>query len=139
MNFKINNRGWEIIELSQREIKDIQNKRRANEDENINSVDTRYHGITYVDVQKIYLDKDLPEDKKKATLIHELVHCYISNYITHSHKQYCEEDVADIVANSFEIITEIVNNYIKEKEEVIIQVMGGIEMQLDADTIALRG
>ena len=45
------------------------------------------------------------------TLIHELTHCYIDNYITHCKKQYSEEDVADIVANSYDIIHEIVNKY----------------------------
>lgn len=53
----------------------------------------------------------MPADRKKATLIHELTHCYIDNYITHCDKQYTEEDVADIVANSYEIIHEIVEQY----------------------------
>ena len=116
MEFKINNREWTILEVSQSEIKNMQNTRRANEDENIKSIDTRYYGITYCDIQKIYLDEDLPQQRKKSTLIHELVHCYIDNYITHCNKQYDEEDVADIVSNSYDIIHKIVDKYFKEKK-----------------------
>ena len=117
MNFKMNNRNWVIRETSQGDIKNMQNMRRANEEENLKSIDTRYYGITYTDIQKIYLDEDLPEDRKKATLIHELAHCYIDSFITHCDKSYTEEDVADIVSNSYEIIHEIVDKYFKEKEK----------------------
>lgn len=111
MKFKINNREWKITETSQESIKNMQNIRKANEEENLKSIDTRYYGITYCDIQKIYIDEDLPTDRKKSTLIHELTHCYIDNYITHCEKQYSEEDVADIVANSYDIIHEIVEQY----------------------------
>lgn len=114
--FKINNKSWTIEEKSQSEIKKMQNERRANEEENVKSLDTRYYGITYCDIQKIYIDKDLPTDRKKSTLIHELSHCYIDNYITHCDKQYVEEDVADIVSNSYDIIAEIINKYFNTKE-----------------------
>ena len=116
MKFKINNREWTITETSQRDIKNMQNIRKANEEENLKSTDLRYYGITYTDIQKIYIDKDLPKDIKKATLIHELTHCYIFNYITHLDKKYSEEDVADIVSNSYDIIHEIVDKYFKIKE-----------------------
>ena len=49
-------------------------------------------------------------------LIHELAHCYIDNYITHCDKQYTEEDVADIVSNSYDIIHEIVEQYFEAEE-----------------------
>lgn len=117
MKFKINNREWKIIETSQEAIKNKQNIRRANEEENIKSIDSRYYGITYCDEQKIYIDEDLPKDRKKATLIHELAHCYIDNYITHCDKQYTEEDVADIVSNSHDIIRNIADKYFEVKNE----------------------
>lgn len=116
-NFKMNNRNWTIEEKSQQEIKTFNNERRANENENIKSVIPRYYGVTYVDVQKIYLDKDLPIDRKRQVLIHELTHCYISEYITHSEKQYDEEDVADINSNAFEIIQDVLDKYFDMKEE----------------------
>lgn len=111
MKFKINGMNWEIIEKSQAEIKAKMNKRRANEEENINTVDTRYYGITFHDELKIVLDKDLPKDRKKKVLIHELAHCYIGCYVTHQEKNYDEKMVADIICNSHEIINEIVNKY----------------------------
>lgn len=114
MKFKINGMNWKIIEKSQAEIKIMMNKRRANEDENINSIDTRYYGLTFHDDLEIVLDKDLPKDRKKNVLIHELAHCYIGSYITHEDKTYDSEMVADIVGNSHEIINEIVNNYFKK-------------------------
>lgn len=49
MKFKMNNLDWEIKEISQKEIKTIQNSRKVNDDENIDSLDTRYYGITYCD------------------------------------------------------------------------------------------
>ena len=112
-NFKMNNRNWTIEEKSQEEIKKYQNERKANEEENVKSISTRYYGITYIDIQKIYIDKDLLPDRKKQILIHELTHCYISEYITHSENNYSEEDIADINSNSFEIIEKIVNSYFK--------------------------
>ena len=116
MKFKINNRTWSIEEKSQSEIKSMQNQRKANEEENLKSIDMRYYGITYCDTLKIYIDEDLPADRKKSTLIHELTHCYIDNYITHCEKQYSEEDVADIVANSYDIIHEIVGQYKEQRK-----------------------
>lgn len=117
MKFKINNRTWSIDEKSQSEIKSIQNQRKANEEENIKSLSTRYYGITYCDIMQIYIDKDLPVERKKSTLIHELTHCYIDSYITHSEQEYSEEDVADIVSNSYDIIHEIVEMYFEVKDE----------------------
>ena len=117
MKFKMNNREWIIRETSQSDIKSMQNKRRANEEENLKSITPRYYGVTYCDMQEIYIDKDLPVDRKRATLIHELTHCYIDNYITHDDKQYSEEDVADIVSNSYDIIHEIVDKYFKDKSK----------------------
>lgn len=111
MKFKMNNRTWSIEEKSQSEIKSMQNQRKANEEENIKSLSTRYYGITYCDIMQIYIDKDLLEERKKSTLIHELTHCYIDSYITHSEQEYSEEDVADIVSNSYDIIHEIVDKY----------------------------
>lgn len=96
----------------------MDNRRKiANEEENIKSIIPRYYGITYCDTLKIYIDEDLPEARKKSTLIHELTHCYIDSYITHSEQEYSEEDVADIVSNSYDIIHEIVDEYFKGNKD----------------------
>lgn len=114
MKFNINNVEWEIKEATQKEIKTIQNTRRANEEENIKDINNRYYGITYNDDCIIYLDKDIKQDRKRKTLLHELTHCYIASYITHQEKEYDEEMLADIVSNSYDVITEILNKYFEK-------------------------
>lgn len=75
MKFEMNNRTWEIKELSQEEI--------------------RKHIVDYK---------------------HELAHCYIGSFITNQDdKSYSEEDVVDIVSNSYFVILEIVIEYLMEK------------------------
>lgn len=109
--FKINNKNWEIKEISQNEMREEIKKRNDRFDEF-----GKYYGITYPDTQTIYLDKDLCIDRKRTTLLHELGHCYINTYITHLDQNYNEEDVVDIVANSHDILREIVDKYFgKEK------------------------
>ena len=117
MYFEINNMTWEIIEKTQAEIKEEINKKEANEDENPKNIARRFFGITYSDDLIIYLDKDLPKERKRRTLLHELTHCYIVSFITHQEKNYDEEMVADIVCNSFDIISKVVERYFKEEEQ----------------------
>lgn len=102
---------YNICEVSQRELKEIHNKRKANNEENLDSINDRYFGSTFTDDCVIYIDKDLPKERKKKTLIHELTHCYINEYITHQEKSYDEEMVADIVANSYKTINSIIEKY----------------------------
>lgn len=110
--FKMNDRTWEIKEISQEEIRQhiIDYKFDGK------PVETgRYYGQTYFDEQTIYIDKDLNKEQKKFTLMHELGHCYIGTFITHQDKQYNEEEVANIVSNSHYIIHKIVEDYFEEK------------------------
>ena len=74
MKFKINNRTWKILELSQEEIKK-EFKRHLDGEPGENG---KYFGITYADEQTILLDKDLHIETKKHTLKHELAHCYMN-------------------------------------------------------------
>lgn len=112
MKFKINNKNWQIKELSQEEMKEELKKHCEMPTEQ-----GKYFGLTYFDVQIIFLDKDLCLDRKKSTLLHELGHCYIGTYITHTEKQYNEEDVVDILSNSHDIIRNIVDKYFEVKNE----------------------
>ena len=107
--FKINNKNWEIKEIAQEEMREELKKHNDKVDEF-----GKYYGLTYADIQTIFIDKDLCADRKRTTLIHELAHCYILTYITHLDKNYSEEDVADIIANSHYIINEIVDKYFNE-------------------------
>lgn len=110
MKFKMNNRQWKIIELSQDEIREHIVKYKYNGQP---TEIGRYYGQTYCDEQKIYLDKDLHIEQKKITLMHELMHCYINCYITHQEQQYSEEDICNISANAHYIIHKIVEDYFK--------------------------
>ena len=108
---KINVNGVEFIikEVSQKEYREyrkLENEMTCCQDKEEN--DGIYFGATHFYKDIIFLDKELPIDRKKKTLIHELAHCYIGNYITHENKNYDEEMVADICANSYDFINDIV-------------------------------
>jgi Zn-dependent peptidase ImmA (M78 family) len=115
--FDINGCSWYIEELSQEEIKEEMEKRYKRGIEGEPSRDGRYFGTTYHDSEVIFLDKELPEDRKRKTLLHELTHCYIGSYITHMEKNYCEEDICDIVANSHDMIHKILEDYFNVDDE----------------------
>lgn len=110
--FHINGCRWYIKEVEQEIIKKEIEERHKREMEIEPDKCGRYLGMTWHDTQEIYLDKELPDDKKRKVLIHELTHCYIGCYMTHmTDKNYCEEDVCDIVSNSYDIIKNIVDGY----------------------------
>ncbi len=113
MRFKINNKSWIIKEIPQEEMRQELKKHNDSYTEY-----GKYYGLTYFDIQTIFIDKDLCSDMKRSTLIHELGHCYIGTYITHKERQYDEEDVVDIVSNSHDIIRKIVDKYFEEKKNV---------------------
>lgn len=111
MKFKISNLDWEIKELSQEEIRETIKQRAERNIEEAPSTG-RYFGTTYLDDQVILVDKDLPIDRKRRTLMHELSHAYIGCYITHlAETRYDEELVCDIVSNSHDMIHDIVEKY----------------------------
>lgn len=116
MKVKINNLNWEIKEGTQEEIKTIMKEKADKGIDDDPSESGRYFGSTFLDDQIIILDKDLPQDRKRRTLLHELTHAYIGCYITHlADTKYGEELVCDIVSNSYDIITEILNKYFKDE------------------------
>lgn len=102
MKFKINNRTYEIKEVSQKELQ-----------EEAGSLDGEYFGLTIPKRQEIWLWKELLMEQKKITLYHELFHCYTLNYLTFNDLELKEDDYADISANSHDIIHEIVQEYFK--------------------------
>ena len=106
MNFTMNNRNWKIEEISQEELR---NKLLEHKYE-VDSRQYKYFGLTFNETQTIYLDKDLNKQAKKATLLHELMHCYIICYLF-SLNNLNEEAICDISANSHDIIHAIVSQY----------------------------
>lgn len=114
MKFKMNDRNWEIVELSQEDMqqhfKDYKWDGEPQKD--------KYFGLTYFDEQKIYIDKDLHVEQKVQTLLHELMHCYIGSYLSCSQEQtFNEELLCDISANSHIMITNIICEYFNNNEK----------------------
>ena len=146
MKFEMNNRTWEIKELSQEAIR----KHIVDYKYDGQPQEGRYYGQTYFSEQTIYLDKDLHPEQKIQTLIHELVHCYIGSFITiQGNTSYTEEDVADIISNSHSIIHGIVDKYllknkleqqVEKQQKAIEKSKKYIEtfIPIDKDTILMR-
>ena len=112
MEFKMNGVEFKIIEMSQNEYKDLRLKEDKSDGVELSKVQEGvYLGATHHKTCKIYIDINMPEDRKRRTLLHELMHCYIYEYIGHSEMQFSDEDIADICANSHDIIHEIVESY----------------------------
>lgn len=108
MKFKINNRDWEIKEITSAELL----KRYKEYD----SQAFYCFGMTKYDLQTIFLNEEMNYQVKKQTLYHELMHCYIWSYSS-SHSEYSEEEICDLSANSHDMIHEIVERYF-EKDKI---------------------
>lgn len=108
MKFKMNNREWIIKEVEQKEfwIDD-------NDLENMNNKE-HYFGRTHFHTQEIWLYKNMPNDLKKKTLYHELLHCYRGSYVCFADLSNCDEDFwCDLSANAHDIIHKVVEDYFK--------------------------
>ena len=101
MNFKMNNVVYTIKEVSKKDFWDYQ----------VDEQDGYYYGQSHFQTQEIWIDKDLPIEKKKKTLYHELTHVYIREYLT---SRDINPNECDIAANSHDIIHKIVKSYFKE-------------------------
>ena len=104
MKFKMNDRDWEIIEVDQKKMRELE---KDNDEKNT------YYGLTVYDMQIIYIWEDLHPQQKRQTLIHELFHCYIGCYYSFQETVYTEELVCNLVGNSHDIIHKIVEDYFK--------------------------
>lgn len=102
MKFKMNSNVWKIKEISNEDM----NKLTGGKE------DCFTHGTTEYDSMTIYLNKKVLN--KRATLYHELCHCYLYEY---GHNQWNRkfeyEDVCEIVSTSHNIIHDIVEKYFK--------------------------
>lgn len=107
MKFKMNNCFYEIKEVSQEEL-----QREIADEE-----DGYYYGQTRFQKQIILMDKDLSIERKRKTLIHELTHIYIREYLTTRDISPDEEVLCDIHANCHDIIHKIVEDYFNRKED----------------------
>ena len=104
MKFKMNNSEYEILEVSQKDLMVYKEQ-----DEGY------YYGQTHFMEHQVWIDQDLPLERKKRTLYHELTHVYIREYLTTRDIEPDEEVLCDICANSHDIIHEIVEEYFSPK------------------------
>lgn len=104
----MNNHEWEIVEESNEIVK-------SKYEEVMKEETIEVFGLTNFCEQKIYLNKNMHLDLKKHTLMHELLHCYISEYCSIEQNNYTEEIMCDISANSHDIIHEIVEKYFNKE------------------------
>ena len=107
MKFKINNEEWEIKEVTQEEMWEETGKQRE---------DGYFFGKSLYYKQEIWLDKEIPECKKRKTLIHELTHVYMNSCITHEELNFTEETACDLCANSHDFIHEVIEKYFDLKK-----------------------
>jgi Zn-dependent peptidase ImmA (M78 family) len=104
MIFEMNGVPYTIIEVEQKEFNQIEEG------------DGYYFGQSRFFSQEIYLEKSLSIEKKRKTLYHELMHCYIREYLTtRDTDNFSEEMLCDISANAHDIIHEIVEEYFKNE------------------------
>ena len=102
MKFEMNNRNWEIKEVSQEKLREFENDKKG---------ELTYFGLTVYDKQTIYIWEELHPQQKRQTIIHELFHCYVGCYYSFQETVYTEELVCNLVGNSHDIIHEIVERY----------------------------
>ena len=108
MKFKMNERNWEIKEVSKQFL-----------DEKYATVeDGEMFGITDYQEQIIYLWEELHKEQKRQTLIHELVHCYIGCYMSFEDMEWHQDVICNMVANSHDIIHRIVEDYVCPKIKI---------------------
>lgn len=104
MKFCMNGVWYTIKEVSQEELKE------ETEDEE----DGYYYGQTRFQKQLVLIDKDLSLERKRKTLIHELTHVYIREYLTTRDIDPNEEVLCDIHANCHDMVHFIVKNYFRK-------------------------
>lgn len=105
MTFQMNGSLYKICEVSQEELQQVI----------VSEEDGYYYGQTRFREQTIYIDKDLKYERARKTLIHELTHVYIREYIATRDIELDEELLCDINANSHDIINKIIDEYFKNK------------------------
>jgi hypothetical protein len=106
----MNRETWEIKEIPQEQF---------TEHGDCTKDDGFFFGQSHFTLQEIWIDESLSEEKKKKTLYHELMHCYIKCFIASGDMKFDEESLCDISANSHDYIHEIVEDYFNKKKSRI--------------------
>lgn len=107
MEFVMNDRNYTIFEKTKEEMFGVMKEPNKEDGK-------EYLGLHMPAKNEIWLLKDLKEQQKRKTLMHELMHSYIWCYMTYM-EQLNEEDVCNISSNAHDIIEKITNDYFKNK------------------------
>ena len=112
MKFKCFNMIYEILEVSEKKLKEeyVKDHPRENKD------DIYVFGHTNYTKHIIKISKDLNEEEKIKTLKHELCHCWMWNTANSGQTEYNEEHICEIVACSNDFINEVIEQYLKIKK-----------------------
>ena len=102
MNIDINGQSWSIIEVDEK-------------DDRLKVDDKECWGTCKYDCQHIYLCKQAMLGKKKQTLIHELSHAFVYEYLLKIQESYDNEDLCEFVAKYGERIVLSANKYFEVK------------------------
>lgn len=102
MKFTINHEDWKIKEVPQSEFWEYDKKEPDG---------GHYRGVTHYRDNEVWIDEILSEKIKRKVLYHELMHVYIGTHISLYDFNLTEELLCDIVANSHDIIHDIVERY----------------------------
>lgn len=100
--FNVLSSSWEIIEI-------------PGNDSLLMLDGERCQGITYFDSHKIYIDKDMMPDKKRNTLLHELVHAVLFSTQVEVKKKYTEENLCDFIGMYGDLIHNTADLYFKQQ------------------------
>lgn len=107
--FEMNNRSWVIKEVDQITIKEIIRDYDGKVDD-----EGQYFGTTLTKYQEIFIDKSLCEQQMRQTLMHELMHVYITCYLFDL-STVSDEVLCNISACSHDLIHSIVEEYFKAR------------------------
>ena len=128
--FTMNGTHYTILEVPQDKMWEHKKEQRQE--------DGYFFGQTHFDTQEIWLSQEMTQEKKRRTLMHEVMHCYIKEYFTTQDiENYNEEVLCDLTANSHDIIEGIVANYFTDKEVRIIDLTKENIIGIDADGSAI--
>lgn len=107
MNITINNNNWVILEKDAKTM--LEEYKKDHEDAIF------CFGLTFYAKHEIWLNKEMCNDEKIATLRHELMHAYLWSIGCCGYTRFDEEDVCNMSAKSAYLINDIVKKYFKEK------------------------
>lgn len=102
MNLEINGNEWKIVEVNEK-------------DEKLKINDKECWGTCMYEEQTIYICQEMRLSKKKQTLMHELSHAFLYEYLLKFQENFDNEELCEFVAKYSQRIGNLANKYIDYK------------------------